>query len=365
MGDSGDVTSFVTLINKLDFGDPLYLHPSDTTSGTPIISIVLNGIKNYNIWSRSMLLALGTKNKLDFINGTCVKSTTDVVLSAQWDRYDSKETYDKKDGSIIFNLHHKINSLKQNDSPLSEYDHNLNSLWKQYDSIVSSPPCTCGADACTCASSVSIENNNKMMKLMQFLMGLNDAYMPIRSNILLRDPLPDVKVAYPIISREELHRISSLKDSNSKSQSSAFVAHGPNKTNSNNVSSFNTNRGPNPNLKCKKCNKIGHTIERCFEIVGYLPNFRKNFNNNNNRSQNNYNNFRNTSNNNAASNENNINSSSPISFSQEQMLKLLSLINDSSVPAFTSAMSNMERTFFNSSVKFNLNFNKSFNSNLS
>ncbi|XP_071704595.1 uncharacterized protein [Rutidosis leptorrhynchoides] len=343
-----------------------------------------------------MLLALGTKNKLGFINGTCVKSTTDAVLSAQWDRCnivvlswilgtlteelysgqnfnslalnvwnDLNKTYDKKDGSVIFNLHHKINSLKQNDSPLSEYNHNLNSSWKQYDSMVSSPPCTCGADACTCLASVSVENNNKMMKLMQFFMGLNDAYMPIRSNILLRDRLPDAKVTYAIISREESHRISSLKDSNSKSQSSAFVAHGPNKTNSNNVSSFNTNIGPNPNLKCKKCNKIGHTIERCFEIVGYPPNFRKNFNNNNNRSQNNYNNFRNTSNNNDASNENNINSSSPISFSQEQMLKLLSLINDSSVPASTSAMSNMEGTFFNSSVKFNLNFNKFFNSNLS
>ncbi|XP_071709046.1 uncharacterized protein [Rutidosis leptorrhynchoides] len=173
MGDSGDATTSVTLINKLDFGDPLYFHPSDTTSGTPIISIKLKGTENYNIWSRSMLLALGTKNKIGFINGTCVKSTTDEVLAAQWERCntvvlswilgtlteelysgqifnslalnvwnDLKETYDKKDGS--------------NDSPLSEYYHNLNSLWKQYDSMVFSPPCTCGADACTCAASVSV-----------------------------------------------------------------------------------------------------------------------------------------------------------------------------------------------------------------
>ncbi|XP_071714743.1 uncharacterized protein [Rutidosis leptorrhynchoides] len=293
-----------------------------------------------------MLLALGTKNKIGFINGTCVKSTTDQVLAAQWERCntvvlswilgtltgelysgqifnslalnvwnDLKETYDKKDGSVIFNLHHKINSLKHNDSPISEYYHNLNSLWKQYDSMVSSSPCTCGADACTCAASVYVESNNKMMKLMQFLMGLNDVYMPIRSNILLRDPLQDVKVAYAIISRKESHRINSLKDSCSKPYNSAFVAQGPIKKNANNASNFNNNRGPNPNLKCKKCNKIGHTIERCFELVGYPPNFKKNFNNN--RNFNNFNNFRNTSNNNAASNEESISSSSPISFSQE------------------------------------------------
>ncbi|XP_071713231.1 uncharacterized protein [Rutidosis leptorrhynchoides] len=197
MGDSGGAITSVTLINKLDFGNLLYLHPSDTTFGTPIISIKLKDTENYNIWSRSMLLALGTKNKIGFINGTCVKSTTDEVLAAQWERCntvvlswmlgtlteelysgqifnslalnvwnDLKETYDKKDGSVIFNLHNKINSLKQNDSPRSEYYHNFNSLWKQYDSMVSSPPCTCGADACTCAASVSAENNNKMMKLM-------------------------------------------------------------------------------------------------------------------------------------------------------------------------------------------------------
>ncbi|XP_071718062.1 uncharacterized protein [Rutidosis leptorrhynchoides] len=148
MGDTG-AGGTLTMINKLDFGDPLYLHPSDTTTGTPIISIKLKGTENYNIWSRSMLLALGTKNKLGFINGSCVKSTTDNALASQWDRCntvvlswmldtlseelyngqifstnaltvwnDLKETYDKIDGSVIFNLHQKINSIKQNDSSI-------------------------------------------------------------------------------------------------------------------------------------------------------------------------------------------------------------------------------------------------------
>ncbi|PWA92558.1 ribonuclease H-like domain-containing protein [Artemisia annua] len=40
---------------------------------------------------------------------------------------------------------------------------------------------------------------------------------------------------------------------------------GSNSSSSNNPS----NRGPNPNLKCTNCNKIGHTVDRCFEIIGY------------------------------------------------------------------------------------------------
>ncbi|GJV48883.1 hypothetical protein Tco_1439095 [Tanacetum coccineum] len=45
------------------------------------------------------------------------------------------------------------------------------------------------------------------MKLMQFLMGLDDTYMEIRSSILSRETLPDVRSAYAIISNEESHRV--------------------------------------------------------------------------------------------------------------------------------------------------------------
>lgn len=57
-----------------------------------------------------------------------------------------------------------------------------------------------------------------------------------------------------------------------KSQPSAFVVQ-----NNNNRKIFN--RGPNPNLKCKKCNMIGHTIERYYEVVGYPLCFKKRMNN--------------------------------------------------------------------------------------
>ncbi|GJW83211.1 ribonuclease H-like domain-containing protein, partial [Tanacetum coccineum] len=53
----------------------------------------------------------------------------------------------------------------------------------------------------------------------EFLMGLDDCYMQIRSNILSRDELPIVRSAYAIISSEESHRrpqasVSSFRPSN-------------------------------------------------------------------------------------------------------------------------------------------------------
>ncbi|XP_071727271.1 uncharacterized protein [Rutidosis leptorrhynchoides] len=230
--------------------------------------------------------------------------------------------------------------------------------------MITGPACTCG-NVCNCPAGEFVKEQNKVQKLMQFLMGLNDCYMCVRSNILLRDPLPDVKSAYAILSREESHRNINLKENViTKPQTSAFIAQTSNKDmNSNNSSSrFNNGRGPNQNLKCKKCNKLGHAIDRCFEIVGYPSGYKRNFNNNNNSYKLNegyqsQNNFKSVSNNTTASKEAST-SSSPLFFSNEQMMKLLSLINETPE---SSTQSNMAGTFFNCSVKFNAKFNKYFN----
>ncbi|GKD34260.1 ribonuclease H-like domain-containing protein [Tanacetum coccineum] len=123
---------------KLVFGDPLYLHPNDT-NGTPIVTVKLTGTKNYKVWSIAMTFALRNHNKIGFIDGTCEKDNTNHALSNQWDMCNSivftwilnslssdfyvgatyaksayelwndlKDTYDKVDGSAIFNLHKKV-----------------------------------------------------------------------------------------------------------------------------------------------------------------------------------------------------------------------------------------------------------------
>ncbi|GJW60553.1 hypothetical protein Tco_0109888 [Tanacetum coccineum] len=50
------------------------------------------------------------------------------------------------------------------------------------------------------------DRHNQLMKLMQFLMGLDDSY---RSSILSREVLPDVRSAYATISSEESHKVAS------------------------------------------------------------------------------------------------------------------------------------------------------------
>ncbi|GJW50861.1 ribonuclease H-like domain-containing protein [Tanacetum coccineum] len=276
------------MIGSLDQGNPLHLHPKDSNCAS-IVSLKLTGVDNYRIWASFMKLALQIKHKMGFINGTCDRFDylASALLLEQWDRcndvvlnwilsslfqdvylghvfYDNtanvwnelKETYDRVDDSIVFNLLQKINTLKQGGLPVSEYYHKLNSLWREFDILTKLTDC------------------------------IDDVYQPIRSSILTREILPEVKDDFVIISREDSHRgmpTSSVKTE--KPQVSAFVS----RTNDNNIKRTNgtngnwsNNNGSNVNignydrLLCKNYGLKGHTIDRCFEIIAYPPGFKRN-----------------------------------------------------------------------------------------
>ncbi|XP_071695611.1 uncharacterized protein [Rutidosis leptorrhynchoides] len=301
------------LISKLDFGDPLYLHPSDISS-TPIITLKLTGTENYRVWSCALTLALQTKNKMGFVNGKVKKDKTNAILGNQWDRCNSvvlswilgtiseelylgqvystissevwtelKETYDKVDGSVVFNLHKKINSLTQNGSSLSGYYHTLNSLWKQFDAMVHIH-----------------DNTTEFKEHMEMIKLIEESHKNASSNTIKRN------------------------------QASAFVT----KTLSNQTYNPSNNtrftRGPNPNLKCTKCNKIGHTIDRCYEVVGYPPSFRgkmANNKSNNNPTSSSWTSTNKSYTNNSASTSFDCSAQGSQPFSEEQMAVLLSLLN--------------------------------------
>nr|GEX74015.1 ribonuclease H-like domain-containing protein [Tanacetum cinerariifolium] len=123
------------------------------------------------------------------------------------------------------------------------------------------------------------------------------------------------------------------------------------KGNTNNINRNNTrsngpnlyNRGPNPNLVCKNCGFTGHTIKRCYELIGCPPGYKKRPN----ASQ--QNGFKPNFNANCdtkRSNKQPTACNSPTSFTADQMQKLLNLINDTSSGNTQANMAD-KTSFFN------------------
>lgn len=107
----------------------------------------------------------------------------------------------------------------------------------------------------------SIPTCNQLMKahydqreedrLMLFLMGLNDTYNIVRTNILMMMPLPNVRQAYSFVIQEETQW--QMTTESMENFSIAAVVHG--KTNN----SLNNHK----DKYYDHCNRESHTIENC------------------------------------------------------------------------------------------------------
>nr|GFB94371.1 putative Gag-polypeptide of LTR copia-type [Tanacetum cinerariifolium] len=72
--------SVVDLINNIDVGNPLY-HQNNDNSSLAFVNVKLGGAENYKIWTTAMKISLKGNNKIGFINVTCVKAESSVVLA--------------------------------------------------------------------------------------------------------------------------------------------------------------------------------------------------------------------------------------------------------------------------------------------
>ncbi|KAF7831798.1 Retrovirus-related Pol polyprotein from transposon TNT 1-94 [Senna tora] len=77
---------------------------------------------------------------------------------------------------------------------VSTYYIKLKSLWNELDTHRAIP---------TCNQMKAHSEQREEDRVMQFLMGLNDTYSVVRSNILMMSPLPKVRQAYSLVIQEK------------------------------------------------------------------------------------------------------------------------------------------------------------------
>ncbi|XP_016196130.1 uncharacterized protein LOC107637207 [Arachis ipaensis] len=258
-----------------------FLHPSENP-GVSIISMKLD-TKNYNEWSRVMLIALKSKNKLGFVDGTLPKPSVDYLTVDIWN--DLRHRYYQGDIFKITELEEKFFSLKHGDSSITAYFTKLKTIWEEIENFKSIPLCVACESTCVCGLE-KLRIQKKETYTVRFLRGLNEQYHNVRSQVMLAKPLPDVNEVFSLLIQQERHL--NLTDENvHDSQIVLAAANSDSFVNRDRNSRFNSrgrggsgrsNRGRGrgsfgrgyPKI-CSFCNKAGHLVDVCYQKHEFPP----------------------------------------------------------------------------------------------
>ncbi|XP_070055181.1 uncharacterized protein LOC142179862 [Nicotiana tabacum] len=225
---------------QIDHNHPLFLQQTDTP-GIALIDIKLTGLENYALWSRSMRMALLVKNKLGFIDGTCLKSSYRGELGHQWERCNvmvllwiGRTISTELQPSIIY-----ASDVRKDEMDLT----------------------VLGA-GCDCEETKPFLDQFKNVCLLQFLVGLNESYSHVRSEILLKILVLIVNQAYALAVQEKSQRTLSVANSD-KEPLTMLAGRGQ---------GFKATR--KPGFICDYCGYKGHLKENCYKIICYPPDFK-------------------------------------------------------------------------------------------
>lgn len=130
----------------------------------------------------------------------------------------------------------------------------MDGLWKEFDGLTK---CT----KCVCAAATQLNNHSKLLKLMHFLSGLDDLFNQVKSHILIMEPLSGVKITFKLsLGMSLIKKHSSISTLTNKSQSPTFAGK---------INDTRKFKNKNQSHVCKNCGLKGHSIEKCYKLIGY------------------------------------------------------------------------------------------------
>ncbi|XP_075076532.1 uncharacterized protein LOC142163171 [Nicotiana tabacum] len=192
---------------------PLFLH-SSYISRMSLVVVPFSGC-GFGGWRRSIIVSLSARNKIAFIDGSFPKPAADSPESKQRDRCNNmviswltssltpeiaesvqysdtvesiwkqlNNRYGTINGTKKFKIKKKLASTCQGPLDITSYFNKLKKLSDELRVMGSNH-----ANTCTCTAKKCLLREDEENKVHQFLMGLNETYITVRSNILMMNSL--------------------------------------------------------------------------------------------------------------------------------------------------------------------------------
>ncbi|KAJ0948539.1 hypothetical protein HanRHA438_Chr01g0028421 [Helianthus annuus] len=270
------------------------LRTQQTTTNSENLSLGIKlGGDNYALWATLMKKAIGGRGRSSHITGDPKPpSKTDTDYS-RWEQDDqcvftwiiqnlesnlvnnvsqyptAKALWDGlattygfgTDSLQVFDLHKRAKSLRQGSDTLEDLWNKLQSIWMSIDRRDPNPM----------KDPEDIQMYNKKtqeQRLYQLLTALDDKMEPVKRDILKKDPLPTVEMAYATIRREDA-RMNILRSGPSDNESTEIGMGLAAKDWSQRTKFRPRDKEDKSKLFCTYCQMKRHTKDQCFKIVGY------------------------------------------------------------------------------------------------
>lgn len=210
--------------------NPYCLKSGDNRGSILVTKPLIIGGINYPSWSRAMVIALIAKNKIDFINSFISKPEANSPLFKAWTLsnttvlswlynfvhknitssvmcnetarqvlLDLKHRFSQGNAARIYELHRDISHISQNNLLFSDYFTNFKI---HFDELMNCDPLL----VCSCRALRLLTDKFERDCVMKFLIGLNENYATIRSQVPMTDPMPDLNKVYSMVLHEEMQK---------------------------------------------------------------------------------------------------------------------------------------------------------------
>ncbi|KAF5465188.1 hypothetical protein F2P56_015217 [Juglans regia] len=168
-----------------DYSNPFYLQQGDH-HGAVLVSQLLND-DNYLTWNRSISMVVISNNKLCFVNGALPPPPTSDPMHSAWIRCNTM---------ILSWL---LNAMSKEILSSVIYIDSTEEMWNDFKEMFAQ------------------SNHPRIFQIRKniasltqeascFLMGLNESYAHLCSQILLSDPLPPINMVFSLVLQEEKQR---------------------------------------------------------------------------------------------------------------------------------------------------------------
>ncbi|KAF3772161.1 hypothetical protein EJ110_NYTH58478 [Nymphaea thermarum] len=230
---------------------------------------------NYLSWSAALEIGITSRGRLSYITGDKPAPSKSDPQWATWALEDSQvkvwiissvssdiqplilrkpTSFDmwtvlakmygrKKRHLCTYQIKRSIYSLTQGDLSVAAFYAVLKTKWEELDYHVT--------DEWKCGSDHSLYWEKEWMdRTFLFLRGLRDEFESIHSQILNGDEIPGIEEVYAHVESEERRQVMHLDTGHGPS---AFVSRA-------------SRTGPRPARRCTHCNKLGHSVDFCWDI---------------------------------------------------------------------------------------------------